>query len=306
MGINDDSAGLTPIQQRIIDASAEIRGMPPNKADFLHSVMCQAGLPRSRVVERTFTRSVGAVSLHVRAGQLWDGQNWKEQPLPYGTKPRLVLVHISSEAVIKRCRDIEVGHSIRGFLNTLGMGATGGRNGTYNSFKAQIMALAACQMSIGFTGAQGGITQVNTMMIEEVELWLHPNSAQPALWPGIVRLSERFYETLLEHAVPLDRRALGALQHSALALDVYTWLAIRLFKVTKRDGVKLSWENLKSQFGQEYVESRDFKREMRKALHSALIVYPSARVEMEPGGIRLRSSPPPVPTTSSQVMLPSG
>ncbi len=41
----------------------------------------------------------------------------------------------------------------------------------------------------------------------------------------MLELSREYFETLVEHAVPLDYRALAALGHSALALDVYTWLA---------------------------------------------------------------------------------
>ena len=87
-------------------------------------------------------------------------------------------------------------------------------------------------------------------------------------------LSNEFYETLREHAVPLDNRAVAALTHSALALDIYTWLAHRLCRVRKVEGVKLSWRNLRYQFGQEYADSKNFKREWRKALRTVLAVYP--------------------------------
>lgn len=73
-------------------------------------------------------------------------------------------------------------------------------------------------------------------------------------------LSHEFFATLAEHAVPLDPRAIHALQKSALALDVYTWLAHRLWRIKKPDGVKLSWRNLKEQFGQEYADPKDFKK----------------------------------------------
>ena len=79
------------------------------------------------------------------------GREWRPQPLPYGTKPRLVVVHISSEAVRTRSREVEVGHSIRGFLETLGVGTSGGRTGPFAMFKTQMLALAACRMTIGMS-----------------------------------------------------------------------------------------------------------------------------------------------------------
>jgi hypothetical protein len=301
---NDGSGvGVTPVARRMVTAAAEIMRAPPDRADFLHSVMCQVGMPRRRVEGRTFTRTNGGVALKIEAGELWDGQQFRPQPLPYGTKPRLVMVHISSEAVRTRSREIEVGHSIRDFLETLGLGTSGGRTGPFTAFKAQMMALAACRMTIGLS-AGGRVMTVDAKPVETFDAWLHPTGAQRTLWPGTLTLSGRFYETLIEHAVPLDKRALGALQHSALALDCYTWLAHRLCRITRPDGVKLSWANLHEQFGGEYADRRDFKRAIKPALTAALAVYPTARVESEPGGIRLLPSPPPVPKTTILLTRP--
>lgn len=292
---------LTPVRRRLVQTSANIMARAPHqdapdKIDFLHSALCQIGMPRSRVEQRSFTRTNGAISLKLDAGDLWDGREWRPQPLPYGVKPRLVMVHVSSEAVRTKSREIEVGHSIRGFLETLGVGTSGGTKGPFTAFKAQMMALAACHLTIGFSG-DGKAETMDSKPIERFSAWLHPTGQQRTLWPGTLTLSPRFFETLVEFAVPLDKRAIGALQHSALALDAYTWLAHRLCRIKQTDGVRLSWENLHAQFGQEYSERRDFKREMRKALAAALAVYPDARVEDENGGIRLLPSPPPVPKT---------
>jgi Plasmid encoded RepA protein len=120
----------------------------------------------------------------------------------------------------------------------------------------------------------------------------------------VLELSQPFFETLVAHAVPLDPRAIHALKKSALALDVYSWLGHRLCRVRKQDGVKLSWSNLRKQFGQEYACSKDFKKKFRGALCKVRMVYPSARIDDEIGGIRLYSSPPPIPKSSIVVKLP--
>ena len=101
-------------------------------------------------------------------------------------------------------------------------------------------------------------------------------------------------------AVPLDARALSALQNSALALDVYCWLAHRLHRVKRLAGERLSWKNLREQFGQEYADPKNFKREMEKALRTVRAVYQEARIEQVEGGVVLMPSPPPVPKTLVQ------
>ncbi len=288
---------LTPIMGRMLDAAETIAsGDPPERVDYLHSVLCQVGLPRSRADGKAFERTSGSVSLLIEAGKLWNGKEWVPQPLPYGTRPRLALVHVSSEAIRTKCRTVEIGHSVRDFLLKLGAD-TGGHE--YGRFQAQMKALAACRMTLGV-----GRTTVDAKPIERFEAWLHATGRQATLWPGTLELSQRFYETLGDLAVPMDPRALAALRHSALALDTYTWLAHRLHRVRQPGGTKLSWSNLRDQFGQEYADPKNFKREMTKALRAVLAVYPDAHVEDVPGGILLRPSPPPIPKTLVSVKRP--
>jgi len=193
---------------------------------------------------------------------------------------------------------------MRQFLQALGIGDGGGPRGGYTTFRKQMEALAACKLSIGMTAAGKAVT-VDAKPIQRFEAWLHDDGEQRTLWPGSLELSNEFYETLQQHAVPLDYRALAALKHSALALDVYTWLAHRLWRVTSPNGVMLSWQNLRDQFGQEYAQGKDFKKEFRAVLRQVWLVYPTARIEEVVGGIRLRPSPPPVPKTRVSFSLPA-
>lgn len=98
--------------------------------------------------------------------------------------------------------------------------------------------------------AGGREITVNTAPIGRFEAWVRHDGESLGRWPGSMTLSAEFFATLLEHAVPLDGRAIEALQGSALALDVYAWLAHRLCRVRRIGGVKLSWRNLRDQFGQ--------------------------------------------------------
>lgn len=282
--------------RRLLDARDKIITEQPDRTDFLHTVMCQVGMPRRMTDARTFERQCGNVSVLLEAGKLWNGKVWIQQPLPYGTTPRLVMVHLSSEAIRTRSRKVEIGDSTRQFLTALGMQPTGGERGGYTVFRKQMEALAACRLTIGMT-TKGKVVTVDAKPIRKFEAWLQHDGSQQTLWPGSLELSQEFYETLTKHAVPLDYRALSALKHSALALDIYTWLAHRLCRIGKPEGVKLSWENLRDQFGQEYRSSKDFKREFRDVLRQVCTVYPDARIEETPGGLILRPSPPPITRT---------
>jgi hypothetical protein len=290
----------TLLQRRLIDAAADIIETQANSPEFLHSVLCQVGLPRSKTEARSFQRSSGTAVIEIEAGKLYRRGQLVPAPLPYGAKPRLVLLHLCAEAMRTQCPEIEVGRSAREFLGRLGL--SNGGDG-YARFRAQMEALAACRMTLGMQAGGKEIT-INTQPISRFEAWMQHDGKSLGLWPGSMTLSGEFYGTLLEHAVPLDPRAITALQKSALALDVYTWLAHRLCRVRKDAGVKLSWANLRQQFGQEYATSKDFKHEFRDALTKVYAVYADARISEEAGGLRLYSSPPPVPKSQVVMRLP--
>ncbi len=294
---------MAPMERKLVAAGADIMQSPPDRADFLHTVMCQVGLPRRRTEARTFERHSGRMSILMEAGKLFDGRDFVEQPLPYGTAPRLIMVHVSSQAIRTQQRSIEIGDSMRQFLTTLGMQTSGGARGGYTILRRQMEALAACRLTLGMYAA-GRVVTVDAKPIKRFEAWLHQDGSQRTLWPGVLELSEDFFNTLAEHAVPLDYRALAALKHSSLALDVYTWLAHRLCRINDVSGIKLSWENLRYQFGQEYGTSKDFKKEFRHALRQVTVVYPDAHIEEVIGGLLLYPSRPPLGNNSLQVILP--
>ena len=146
-----------------------------------------------------------------------------------------------------------------------------------------------------------GPAQVDAKPIDAFQAWTNEDGQQ-TLWPGYIRLTEKFFESLMEHAVPLETEAIGRLQNSAFALDVYSWLAHRLWRVNDPEGVLVSWTALKEQFGQEYSATKDFRRRFLGAMKSATGAYKDARIETVKGGLRLLPSPPPV--KRKMVVLP--
>lgn len=268
---------------------------------FLHALLCQLGLPRRPMAERTFVRTSGNASLLIEAGRWFTGLDWEPQPLPYGTRPRLVLINICSEAVRTKSPIVDIGDSVRTFLRRLRI--DGGGQSMAN-FKRQMIALSCCHMQLGYRSDQG-VGQVDTKPVSRFTAWLSDEENQHGLWPGELELSAPFFNSLVEHAVPLDTEALGKLQHSAMALDVYAWLAHRLYRIESNAGQFLSWTAIKGQFGQEFTEMRDFRRTFLDAVKKAHAVYRDARIDVVRGGLRLLPSPPAYKRERVVVALPA-
>lgn len=293
-------AELTRSEERLIEARLEILGTPPAGSEiaYLHAVLAQLSLPRRKIdaidYERTVGRDGSSVSLRLEAGKLWYGeeQGWVQQPLPYGALSRLILVDLFSEA-IRNGPEIDVGPGPSAFMKRLAGTARTGKRGNLRPLREHIASLAAVQIRLGISYGDRAVTYVEKP-IRHFEGWLAPLGGSRRVWPQSVYMDPELHMSLCEHGVPLDQRAIRALQGSALALDIYCWLAHRLYRI--RRPVKLYWKrHLHPQFGQGYAEVREFSREFRRQLKRVLEVYPAAKVNTIHGGLEIKKSPPPVP-----------
>ena len=285
---------LTTIANRAVDA-----GEP----DYLPAFFCHVGLPRSNFDGVSFERQSGTVSLQIEGGKTFDGKNWQQQPIPYGAIPRLALIHITSEAVRTQSPIVDVGNSVYAFLEALGVG---NNQAARRNARKQMIALGACTMRLGRVVERDGKRFAQTVdgrPFNQFEAWIDDTEGQRALWPTSLTLSEPFFDAIIKSAVPLRHGALAQLSGSALALDIYSWLAHRLCRV-KRGGAEISWAALAEQFGQEYSDRKNFKRRFIAQLHNVLKAYPEARVEIIHGGLRLETSPTPIPRSTVTRLKP--
>ncbi|MDQ2835582.1 MAG: replication protein RepA [Acidobacteriota bacterium] len=293
--------------KKIADGAVAVRETQPGEEDiaYLHSVMTQVSMPRSKTAARFFERRSGNTSLRIDAGVIDTGKGYKELPLPYGSVPRYMLAHMNTFAIRNKTCEIPLGDSARDFMESIGYTVSGGKRGTYTTFRDQVIALAACRliMSAG-DGKRMPRTHVKSDIVQVFDLWTQLDGAQRVIWPGRIVLAQSYYDSLAQSAVPLNHNALVALRGSALALDIYAWLANRLHRVSERSGTFVSWESLKEQFGDEYKDDKDgrrnFRTEFRRVLETVKHLYPTAKVQDcldkrgKPTGLILLPSPPPI------------
>lgn len=280
--------------QRELDlahTAATIENEAPSSLAFLHSSLCQVHMPRSRTDVRVFERTDGAVSLRMEAGATRIGDQWVEQPLPYGTKPRLILLHLNSYATRHKTREIPVGKSLSEFMQSLGLAPSGGPRGNYRSMRSHLVALAVCRFQLHIQHSPNSMSNRMSEPVESFDAWV---TGRDTVWPGYMRLSHTYYESLVEHSAPLDPRAIRALSSSSLELDIYSWLAHRLCRV-RSQGQFVPWQSMRAQFATKDTDHQSFKRWFLTALNRVKRVYQHARIESIKGGLVLRQSKPPIP-----------
>jgi hypothetical protein len=292
------------VSKRMLDLGTDIANSPAEELAFQHSILAQTCLPASRPPQDLllWERRQGRSTLLIEAGKAINPRSgrFEQLCLPYGPKARLLLVHLNSEAIRSRSPVIPVEETMTAFFRRL-MGRTqDGRQA--NMLKIQLSSLAAAQFRLGIICNDRSL-QVNTQIVHAFNLWFEKDENQRILWPATLTLSLDYYESLSRFAVPLDERAIAALAHSAIALDIYCWLAQRLHRIGGSKPQLVSWLRLHEQFGQGYSRIRKFREFFLSLLPQIHSAYPDARFEVDCRGMSLSQSPPPV--RKQLICLPS-
>jgi hypothetical protein len=266
----------------------------------IHSVLALCGLPYSRqpIEEREYRSKQGNMRLIVNAGELLSPEGeFVKQPLPYGSRARLLLLHLCSEAIRQQSPTINIDDSLTAFIKKMGFDANGGPRGNLTAFKQQVNALAACKMTIGTFDEKGGRAKtVNTAPFASLDVWFPTNPDQQMLWPSTITFSREFYDTLAKHALPVNVHAIRAFSDSPRKIDIYYWLSHRSYSLT--EPIAISWESLKEQFGEGhfvtsgktggYTRDRDFRAKFKEELKHICEVFPKLPVSVTETGIRLK------------------
>lgn len=289
-------AALPREQRRRAIVREVFENEPPTAKDLrhIHSVLAICGLPSTRqpLDVRRYVKEQGQMSLAVYAQDLPNAEGrLVPQPLPWGPKARLILMHLCSEAVRQKSATIELADTFTAFVRDMGFSDNGGRGGALTAFREQLNSLAACTMRVTAWG--GAVVKSKSFTpIEEFELWLSADPNQRSLWPSKMTFSPTMYESLQKHALPVNVRAVRAFAGSARKLDLYFWLGYRLHNI--ESPLHISWNALSQQFGEGFTRQRDFQRKLAEEIDHIAEVFPKLPLRLTEQGIILQPAGPEV------------
>ena len=254
---------------------------------YMARALTLATMPHSKVEGNEFHRRNGAFSMSMLAPS--------SVGLPYGSKPRLLVAYLATEAVRKGERDIILGDSLSDFMKVLGLQATGGRWGSITGLKQQINRLFSSSVHCKWDN-KDSTSIANMPIVSKAQLWWDPrNPDQKGLWESTVRLGEDFFAEVVANPVPIDLRAVRALKQSPMALDIYFWLTHRMSYLRKSHARHIPWAALQMQFGASYPTTaqgiRNFHKQFVGHLRKVQAVYPQAQIEDSTKGLILKPSP---------------
>ena len=280
--------------RELVEAAASYMSDEDAGLGFVYSGWAQCALPHRRLADEKPWQIVSErVRLVVEPGRRPGGENGDDLEflgVPYGSHARLILLFLQTEALRTGLREVELGRSMRQWLERMGV-AWGGTSG--RSVRDQAERISRCRLTFHLHGAAGKTGLVNQAIVDRALFIEEPgDQRQGRLNLETAKLSEGFFEQLKKHPVPLEEAAVRAICNNPAALDAYLWLAYRLHVLT---GDRLvTWTALKAQFGSGYKELYHFKNRWPRALELALAVYPAAKVAIQDAGVLLKPSRPPV------------
>lgn len=289
---------LRPIDKKRITQAGDLGATAPAYDDigFTYTVFAQCFLPYRDPRTLDWDRKNGAYSISLVSGKIEDPATgeMKWAGLPFGAKPRLFQSYICTQAIKQKSPVIPVEHSMTGMLKELGFEARGGKRGTINSFKDQITRFARCNYTLIGPGPKNGRRYVNAPPIKTMDVWFPSDPNQKTLWPSEIVLSDDYYYSLKDHAIPFDFRGLRAIQNKPRAQDIYLWMTQRLCRISDKP-LLMRWPELYEMFGGGSATIKVFKQKFAKDLAAAFSAYPDAIIQEHKEGYLFKSSPPPIP-----------
>ena len=260
---------------------------------FHYVPLIQCSFPHADPGEaRSFTRRNGWLELTL-------GTTRPATGLPYGVPARLLTIYAASEAVRTKSPEIFLGNSVHDFLRRLDVPITRGDRGSLRVYANQLMKLIHCTLTIDEnirdSSGRTGLHIRQALFAEEARLWWDDDTRGVGQGSSLV-LSSVLFHSILDRSAPLSTNAIKQLRKSPMDLDVYAWLAHRLFHLSKPSTI--TWQQLSDQFGHGYSELRKFRRFFIDSLKRVQVVYPEAKLRVaDVGVILLPSKPHLAPTT---------
>ena len=258
------------------------------RSGFTYAGFCLTALPHKKLPDATIWERKGyKLTLAVGPGMITRAGTSVAIGIPYGSRARLILLYLQTQAVRSQSPEVELGKSMFAWLKRMGI-SVGGK--TYSEIKEQAERIASCNLSFFWEDQAGRKSFSRSMFV--IKGLVGTDTKQ---WYESVRLSDDFFTALKAHPVPVWEPALRAIGNRSMAMDVYIWLTYRLHMLV--DATPVSWAAVQGQFGAGFLDTGNFRRSFKESLSFALAVYPDAKVTVDSTGLILHPSPPPIDRT---------
>ncbi|RKK03515.1 hypothetical protein EBE87_24540 [Pseudoroseomonas wenyumeiae] len=192
--------------------------------------------------------------------------------LPSGWCLRRLLMHLCDQAVRTGNPVLELGPDIAALALEMGLPAM---EPVLQELGSQLERLAAAKVSLAW-GKEHALAVFDAR---------GQRRRPEAVWRSRLRLSGRFLASLMQHAMPLERRIVAAPMTEALALDAHGWIRQVLHHQPAGQAATVPWPELLHRFGGPYQGPKAFREAFEDALHMVFAAYHAIALAANEDGI---------------------
>lgn len=242
---------------------------PADAVIWLHAAFCSMALPM-RTTRGAWQRDIEGGSVRIEPSS-------SDDAVPSGRILRLSMMHICDAAFRANSQVVELGED-----GTL-LAAALGIDPKTRDLTDQWQRLQAARLLVSTHGsAEVSVFDARSR-----------RRAGDLGWRSGVRLSAKFLSSLVDHAVPLDRRVVRELSATPAALDAYAWISMSLHRAAVDQIVTTPWDNLSRRFGTASQDAAEFRSTFEAALRLVFDAEGSVDLAVNDEGVSIRRAAPP-------------
>jgi hypothetical protein len=276
-------------EHRLIDLAANVLESE-SETGITYSGFCLTSLPHKQIGQtEVWERPSENLTLVVMPGSLRINGKIVQFGVPFGSRARMILLYLQSQAQRTGSPEVELGRSMRDWMIRMNV-PLGGKSSEL--VREQANRLSACNLSFFYHGDEGEGFEKDSIIKSGFRFADSDDLDRPNAWVDRVKLGDVFYRALLSSPVTLRETAVREISGKSMALDIYVWLAYLLPSLNRDKTVE--WAALHRQFGAAYGEQRQFRRRFMEPLSTAVAVYPEARITAVEKGLVLSPSRTPI------------
>jgi len=177
-------------QRLLVDIAAEVLADETQSIGISYTGFCLTSLPHKRLADdQPWEKKGHRVSLLVEPGRMKARGKTTLYGVPYGARARMILLYLQTQAVRTGSREIELGRSMRAWLERMGV-AYGGE--TAKALREQAARISACSLKFFWDDERRGGEGWAAGRIVTSGLRFHNGGegAQESLWEDRVQLDE--------------------------------------------------------------------------------------------------------------------
>lgn len=216
----------------------------------------------------------------------WDSTK-SESGLPFGSKSRMILIHLLHTAVMSMNPTVVCGDTLYKWNAKIQNKSVGGM--TYKIILDHAWRILQSRLLIDASSDEkdngcSAIARATAVASNKV--------------PTKIMLNSNLFQHVLDHLVPVRYPALELIKNNSAAIDLYIRLSDGLPKLDKP--ILATWPELKKRFGAGYKNIRQMKPAFLDTLSLVCAVYPEANITPDPDGFWLNPSPSSVDCLMSE------